>query len=53
MKNSKKLTKSELKGINGGNAPECPVGSIACYHRPQNGIPSYWTCELSSVGCKS
>ncbi|CEJ68646.1 bacteriocin-like protein [Chryseobacterium oranimense] len=50
MKNLKKLVKSDLKKINGGSAPECPDGTTACYHRPQNGIPSYWTCE-PGVGC--
>ncbi|WP_410492856.1 bacteriocin-like protein [Chryseobacterium sp. JM1] len=50
MKNLKKLAKSELKKINGGNAPECPEGTTPCYHRRNGDIPSYWSCE-PGVGC--
>ncbi|MFP7655499.1 MULTISPECIES: bacteriocin-like protein [Chryseobacterium] len=50
MKNSKKLSKSELKRISGGNPPDCTEG-IACYHRPKNGFPGYWTCNAGSSSC--
>jgi len=52
MKNLRKLAKSDLKKINGGNAPECPSGTTACYHPRKNGFPSYWTCEPDGTVCK-
>ncbi|MCJ7932550.1 MAG: hypothetical protein MUW56_02675 [Chryseobacterium sp.] len=51
MKNLKKLAKSDLKRIHGGNAPLCPEGTIACHHKAEGGIPAYWTCEPDSTSC--
>lgn len=51
MKNLKKLPKSALKKINGGNAPECPEGTTACYIPPKNGFPSRWRCVLNTMEC--
>ncbi|WP_153816325.1 MULTISPECIES: bacteriocin-like protein [Chryseobacterium] len=52
MKNLKRLTKSTLKNINGGNAPQCEAGLIACRHKAEDGVPAYWTCELAATGCR-
>ncbi|WP_157859439.1 bacteriocin-like protein [Chryseobacterium angstadtii] len=51
MKNLKKLTKPDLKKINGGNAPECPEGTTACYIPPKNGFPSRWKCISNTMEC--
>lgn len=51
MKNLRKLSKTDLKKINGGNAPDCPVGTTACYIPGKNGIPSRWKCVLDTIGC--
>lgn len=51
MKNLKKLSKSDLKKINGGNAPECPTNTVECYYPPKNGIPGYWKCVSVTFGC--
>jgi hypothetical protein len=51
MKNSRKLTKSDLKKINGGNAPECPTGTTACYIPGKNGIPPRWRCVPDTQEC--
>ncbi|WP_164465220.1 bacteriocin-like protein [Chryseobacterium lactis] len=51
MKNSRKLTKSDLKKINGGNAPDCPTGTTACYIPSKNGFPPRWTCVLNTQEC--
>jgi len=51
MKNLKKLLKSDLKKINGGNAPECTPGTTACYIPGSNGIPPRWKCVPDSVEC--
>lgn len=50
MKNSKKLTKSELERIVGGNPPLCTEG-IVCYHPPKKGFPGYWTCNVGATSC--
>lgn len=50
MKNLKKLLKSDLKKINGGNAPECPTGTLACYIRPNSGSP-FWRCVPETMDC--
>ncbi|WP_185117621.1 bacteriocin-like protein [Chryseobacterium sp. PMSZPI] len=52
MKNLRKLTKSNLKKINGGNAPVCGEDEIPCHHSAQPGIPAYWTCEFAAYGCR-
>ncbi|REC68060.1 hypothetical protein DRF59_07060 [Chryseobacterium flavum] len=51
MKNLKKLTKRELKNINGGNAPDCPEGTTPCYIPGSNGFPSRWKCILDTMEC--
>ncbi|MCS3531326.1 bacteriocin-like protein [Chryseobacterium sp. JUb7] len=51
MKNLKKLAKSDLKRINGGNPPDCEVNTIECYYPPKNGNPGYWRCVPVNVGC--
>ncbi|WP_157859440.1 bacteriocin-like protein [Chryseobacterium angstadtii] len=51
MKNLKKLEKSELKKINGGNAPVCEGGQIACRYK-EPGFPAYWSCEPAEFGCR-
>ncbi|MFN1215688.1 bacteriocin-like protein [Chryseobacterium kwangjuense] len=51
MKNLKKLTKVDLKKINGGNAPECPDGTIACLIPPKNGSPVRWRCTPVTEEC--
>ncbi|WP_167030173.1 bacteriocin-like protein [Chryseobacterium sp. Tr-659] len=51
MKNVKKLAKSELKKINGGNAPECPTGTTACYIPGNNGAPPRWRCLPDTIDC--
>ncbi|MBP1168085.1 MULTISPECIES: hypothetical protein [unclassified Chryseobacterium] len=51
MKNLRKLLKSDLKSIIGGNAPECPEGTTACYIPGSNGIPPRWRCVQDSIGC--
>nr|WP_315032571.1 hypothetical protein [uncultured Chryseobacterium sp.] len=53
MKNLKKLAKSDLKKINGGNAPVCEPGFIACRYKAQDGFPAYWSCEPAGYGCRS
>ncbi|UKB82489.1 hypothetical protein LF887_15915 [Chryseobacterium sp. MEBOG06] len=52
MKNLKKLAKSELRKINGGNAPSCEGGQIACRHKAEDGFPAYWSCEPAELGCR-
>ncbi|WP_407919932.1 bacteriocin-like protein [Chryseobacterium lactis] len=52
MKNLKKLATSDLKKINGGNAPNCEGGYIACRNKAQNGSPAYWSCEPPETGCR-
>ena len=52
MENLKKLSKTDLKKVKGGNAPVCEPGLIACRHRAENDIPAYWTCEPSETGCR-
>lgn len=51
MKNLKKLIRADLKKLNGGNAPECPEGTTACYIPPKNGFPSRWRCILNTLEC--
>jgi hypothetical protein len=51
MKNLRKLLISELKKINGGNAPECPQGTTACYIPGSNGFPSRWKCLTDTKEC--
>ncbi|WP_347217358.1 hypothetical protein [Chryseobacterium sp.] len=51
MKNLKKLAKSELKKINGGNAPECPDNTTPCYIFPPKGGPGRWRCIPTSEEC--
>lgn len=51
MKNLKKLTKTDLKKINGGNAPVCPLNTTECYYPPRNGNPGYWKCVSITFGC--
>jgi hypothetical protein len=51
MKNLQKLTKSDLKRINGGNPPECPVNTMECYYPPKNGNAGYWRCVSITSGC--
>ncbi|WP_164466548.1 bacteriocin-like protein [Chryseobacterium nakagawai] len=51
MKNLKKLVKSELKSINGGNAPICEPGSRACRYKAENGFPAYWSCVSKEYQC--
>ncbi|MEN5308132.1 hypothetical protein ABE425_11490 [Chryseobacterium cucumeris] len=43
MKNLKKLSKGNLKLINGGNAPLCNAGFMACRVRDENGA-LIWEC---------
>jgi len=43
MKNLKKLSKTNLKMINGGNAPLCDAGYMACRTRDENG-KLIWDC---------
>ncbi|MDN3692209.1 hypothetical protein QWZ06_08005 [Chryseobacterium tructae] len=50
MKNLKKLAKSDLKKINGGNAPECPTGSQACYYPGKDGSQR-WRCIPETMDC--
>lgn len=52
MKNLKKLVRTELKNVQGGNAPQCGEGQIACHHKGENGSPSYWSCEWAETYCK-
>jgi hypothetical protein len=52
MKNLKKLTKSSLKKISGGNAPQCEGDTVACRHKAEGGVPAYWTCEPAATGCR-
>ncbi|MBP2616717.1 bacteriocin-like protein [Chryseobacterium jejuense] len=51
MKNLKKIVKSELKKIHGGNAPVCEYDEIACRYPPADGNPAFWTCEPIAHGC--
>lgn len=51
MKNLKQLKKSDLKEIYGGNAPECPEGTIACLIPPKNGSPVRWRCTPVTEEC--
>lgn len=51
MKNLKKLTKSVLKRINGGNAPVCEPGTRACRYSGENGQPAYWNCVAKEYPC--
>ncbi|WP_412851056.1 bacteriocin-like protein [Chryseobacterium sp. PMSZPI] len=53
MENLKKLSKSDLKKINGGNAPICGENEIPCHHFGKPGHPSYWTCEFIGYGCRN
>lgn len=50
MKNFRKLAKSDLKGINGGNAPECPAGTQACYYTGTDGSQR-WRCISETSEC--
>jgi bacteriocin-like protein len=50
MKNLKKLSKKDLKAINGGGAPQCPAGYKACLKvGPDDEIK--WTCIPSNLPC--
>ncbi|MBP2616716.1 bacteriocin-like protein [Chryseobacterium jejuense] len=51
MKNLKKLAKSELKKINGGNAPVCEPGARPCRYKAENGYPAYWSCVAEEYAC--
>ncbi|RXM51785.1 hypothetical protein BOQ64_12830 [Chryseobacterium sp. CH25] len=51
MKNLKKLAKSELKNIHGGNAPDCEPGTRACRYKAENGFPAYWSCVAIEYAC--
>lgn len=51
MKNLKKLVKSDLKKINGGNAPVCETGTRACRYKAENGFPAYWSCVANEYPC--
>ncbi|WP_410493646.1 bacteriocin-like protein [Chryseobacterium sp. PMSZPI] len=53
IENLKKLSKSDLKKINGGNAPICGENEIPCHHFGKPGHPSYWTCEFIGYGCRN
>ncbi|MEG0927471.1 MULTISPECIES: bacteriocin-like protein [Chryseobacterium] len=50
MKNLKKLAKSELRKINGGNAPECPTGTHECYYTGKDGSQR-WRCIPETMNC--
>lgn len=52
MKNLKKLVRTELKEVHGGNAPVCEYGEIACRYPPADGYPAYWVCEPVEYGCR-
>nr|WP_315032570.1 hypothetical protein [uncultured Chryseobacterium sp.] len=51
MENLKKLTKTDLKKINGGNAPECPPDTTPCLILGQNGFPHRWRCVPVTQEC--
>ncbi|WP_337968542.1 bacteriocin [uncultured Flavobacterium sp.] len=50
VKNCEKLTKEELKSINGGNFPYCPVGKICYRGDDANGLP-IWDCVPQTTLC--
>ncbi|WP_164464470.1 MULTISPECIES: hypothetical protein [unclassified Chryseobacterium] len=52
MKNLKKIAKSNLKKIYGGNAPVCEYGQIACRYPAADGYPAYWDCVPVEYGCR-
>ncbi|WP_165601877.1 bacteriocin-like protein [Chryseobacterium contaminans] len=53
MKNLKKIVKSELKKIQGGDAPACEYDEIACRYPPSDGNPAFWVCEPIAFGCRN
>nr|WP_315027837.1 hypothetical protein [uncultured Chryseobacterium sp.] len=48
MKNLKKLSKRDLKLINGGNIPQCQEGYKACLVQAR---PIKWDCLLAAYPC--
>ncbi|WP_407919933.1 bacteriocin-like protein [Chryseobacterium lactis] len=52
MKNLKKLTKSNLKKISGGDAPVCGDNEIPCHYFNESGSSSYWSCEPAVYSCR-
>jgi bacteriocin-like protein len=43
IKNCEKLSKEELKSINGGSVPYCPVGKV-CYRGEDSNGNLLWDC---------
>ncbi|PIF32840.1 bacteriocin-like protein [Flavobacterium sp. 9] len=52
VKNCERLTKDELKSINGGKFPDCPVGKICYLGTGSNGLP-IWDCVPTTELCPS
>jgi hypothetical protein len=52
MKNLRRLSKKDLRTVNGGNAPLCESGYRACVTaRDENGSP-IWDCIASQFPCR-
>lgn len=51
MKNLKKLSKKDLRTINGGGAPQCPAGYKPCLKADPNSEVPKWTCIPSNLSC--
>ncbi|TDX95481.1 bacteriocin-like protein [Chryseobacterium daecheongense] len=50
MKNLRKLSKKDLKTINGGGAPTCPTGYKPCLIVSDDDEIK-WTCIWSTLSC--
>lgn len=51
MKNLLKISKKDLKTIQGGSAPECPDGYNPCMIFDESGHWE-WTCVWASLPCR-
>jgi len=50
IKNCEKLSKEELKQINGGNPPYCPTGKV-CIRGFDDDGNVIWDCIPSTITC--